>query len=121
MTGLPPLPLPFADFDLEAYAQAKMTEAAWQMSIIKQAHACGWLAVHFKPSKVGDHYLTQVLGDAGSPDLLLARNGVLLLIEVKAQRGRLSPEQERWRDAIGPQQWRCWRPSYKRAAWEELA
>ena len=110
-----------ADFDLEAYADSKKGEAAFQMEVIKEAHRCGWLVEHYRPSKVGTRYITHILGDSGGTDLKLARAGMVLFVEVKAQRGVLSPEQIAWRDAIGAKHWRCWRPSNKRAAWEELA
>jgi hypothetical protein len=34
--------------------------------------------------------------DSGVPDLLLARDGVVLLIELKREAGKLSPTQEEW-------------------------
>jgi hypothetical protein len=34
--------------------------------------------------------------DSGVPDLLLARDGVVLLIELKREGGKLSPAQEEW-------------------------
>jgi hypothetical protein len=34
--------------------------------------------------------------DSGVPDLLLAREGVVLLVELKRETGKLSPAQEEW-------------------------
>ena len=48
-------------------------------------------------------------GHIGFPDLVLAREGVVIFAELKAEKGRLRPDQEKWIAALGA----CyvWRPS----------
>ena len=41
--------------------------------------------------------------DPGVPDLLLVRDGVILLIELKAEKGKLSEAQKEWLEASGGQ------------------
>ncbi|WIX75984.1 hypothetical protein QRX50_31490 [Amycolatopsis carbonis] len=90
---------------------APMTEDQFQDRVMKTAKAYGWMVVHFrKAMRQSGKYSTPVQGDNGSPDLLLARNGVVLWAELKSDTGRLSPEQTEWRDAIGDGCWRLWRP-----------
>jgi hypothetical protein len=56
-----------------------------------------------------------VQGDVGAPDLLLARGGVVLLAELKADRGRLGPGQREWLAEAGGHG-RLWRPR----DWEDV-
>jgi len=44
------------------------------------------------------------------PDLILARRGVVILAELKSDKGRLTLEQIAWQRAIGEHH-RLWRPS----------
>jgi hypothetical protein len=39
-------------------------------------------------------------GDTGFPDLVLVRDGRLLFVELKAERGKASPEQGEWLEAL---------------------
>ena len=39
--------------------------------------------------------------EAGFPDLAMARNGRLVLAELKTEKGRVSREQQGWFDALG--------------------
>ena len=54
------------------------------------------------------------------PDLVLAREGTILLIELKTQRGRLSHEQTAWALAAG-EHYRLIRPADLDALRKELA
>lgn len=92
-----------------------MTEAELQAAVIELAHACGWTVAHFRPARTEQGWRTPVAADgAGFPDLVLAHSerGVLF-VELKADKGRLSIEQERWRDVLNDAgaDWQCWRPS----------
>jgi len=96
-----------------------MTEAELQQNIIELANLLGWRAAHFRPAlcKVGGRmvYRTAVSGQGkGFPDLVLARSGRVLFIEVKSSKGRLSPEQQEWLDVL-PNSY-CWRPE----DWERI-
>ena len=61
------------------------TEAQYQKQIVDLAEACGWLVWHDNDPR---------RNSAGLPDLLMVRGPVLLFIEVKTEKGKVSPEQE---------------------------
>ena len=80
-----------------------MSEAELQASVIELAHVRGWMVAHFRANvliqrKDGNTYrATPVQADgAGFPDLVLCRRDRVLFVELKAQRGVLSPAQARW-------------------------
>lgn len=47
-------------------------------------------------------------GHPGFPDLVLARNGEVLFVELKSEKGKLSPEQRDW---LAHTNGRLWRPA----------
>ncbi len=84
--------------------------------VIDYAHLKGWLAAHFRPAKTEAGWRTAVQGDAGFLDLVLARNGVVIIAELKSEIGTLSPPQEAWLAALqgdgeSTALWFVWRPS----------
>lgn len=98
----------------------KVTESAFQRQVLALAKMLGWRTAHFRPAmnQRGD-WRTPVAGDGkGFPDLLLVRGGKLLAVELKTDRGVLSPEQREWRDALQAAgvDWRLWRPRM----WSEI-
>lgn len=75
-----------------------MTEDELLAAITDAASYLGWRWHHIRRSD-----LSQQMGDGGFPDLVLARDGVVLFLELKTEAGRLSYDQERWVSAInGP-------------------
>lgn len=84
-----------------------MTEAQLQAAVIDAAHMFGWLVHHVKPARTPDgKWLTRIQGDAGFPDLVLARAGEVLFVELKSATGRVRPEQSTWLDHLGGLVWR---------------
>jgi hypothetical protein len=68
---------------------------------------CRWAVCHFRPARTRTGFRTAIQGHAGFPDLVLARNGVVLFRELKGydSRGRLgkvTPEQRDWAKQIAP-------------------
>ena len=83
-----------------------MTEDQWKREVLEYAGLGGWMAFHALPATVirrgRRRTLTHQDGQAGFPDLALARNGVVLLRELKAERGVLSAGQREWLEHLGP-------------------
>lgn len=61
-----------------------------------------WLWTHytFSPNRSGNGFRTHLRGHAGMPDYVACRNGRLLFVELKSQRGRLSAAQRVWRSEL---------------------
>lgn len=80
----------------------KISEAAFQRSVIELARTLGWRVGHIHDSRrqiapgrfVGDK------DAAGIPDLMMVRGSRLLLIELKTDKGRLTDEQVAWMHAL---------------------
>jgi hypothetical protein len=91
-----------------------ISEADFQKQVIDLAHVRGWRVAHFRPARVTvkgkETYRTAMAGDIGFPDLVLARRGCVLHVELKREDGKLSADQEKWSQAIGATSY-LWRPS----------
>ncbi len=101
---------------------AKLTEAAFEKQVIDLAHVYGWRVAHFRPARVTvrgkETYRTAVGADGqGFPDLVLARQGVVLFRELKTDDGKASAEQLQWLLSVGGA---IWRPSMWDAIVREL-
>lgn len=86
-----------------------ITEADWTTWVIEVARLHHWRAAHFRPARTAAGWRTAVQGDVGFPDVALARDEEVLIVELKRDAGRLTPEQRAWLAALGPYG-RVWRP-----------
>lgn len=87
-----------------------LTEAQFQTRVIDTAYLYRWLVWHGRPALTqSGRWATPMQGDRGFPDLVLARAGVVILAELKADKGRLGPGQPGWLAALGAHA-RLWRP-----------
>ena len=77
-------------------ADRAMSEDEWEAEVMAYAKAQGWLCAHFRPAMLGDRWITAMTGDAGFPDLVLARNGVVVLAELKKWGKRPTEAQRNW-------------------------
>lgn len=80
--------------------------------VIELAQRLGWRVVHFRPARTtrsARGWATVYDGDRGFPDLVLARDGVIIVAELKAQRGTFGPGQREWLAALGDRAV-VWRP-----------
>ena len=90
------------------------TEAEFQTLVIDYAHLMGWQVMHSRPAQSqSGKWSTPIQGDPGFPDLVLARGKVVILAELKAEKGQPSPPQIQWWLAADSE---IWRPS----DWSEI-
>lgn len=77
------------------------TELACQATIVAAARMAGWL-VHAERASLTQtgRWATAIQGDRGWPDIVLARAGVLLMVELKRAPNRVEPEQVKWHTAL---------------------
>jgi hypothetical protein len=88
---------------------AGLGETPFQATVIDYAKLRGWFVCHQRPARTATGWRTAVQGHEGFPDLVLARNGVVILAELKGARGHPTPQQAAWGVHIG-EQYRLWRP-----------
>jgi len=88
-----------------------VTESELQENVVKMAHLLRWRVAHFRPAQnAAGRWSTPVSADgAGFPDLVLARDRIVIFAELKADGGRLSDAQRDWLSAL-PDSY-LWRPS----------
>ena len=93
----------------------RMTEAQFTDRVIQTAKLFGWLVCHFRPARTERGWRTAIQGDSGFVDLVLARNGVVLHVELKIGTKKPRPDQVSWGVAIGDS-YRLWYPDM----WDEI-
>lgn len=96
--------------NLAAVLPSNLSEATFQGLIVDAALLYRWRCVHYRPARTARGWATALSGHPGGPDLLLGRDGHVLCVEVKTQRGRATPDQRLWLAALGGNA-RLWRPS----------
>ncbi len=93
----------------------KITEADFLRQIRDLARITGWATFH--------PFLSR-WSEGGWPDVALCRPPRLLLVELKSDSGKLSPDQERWAEmlrACPGVEYAVWRPSDLNAIAKALA
>lgn len=74
-----------------AALDAAMTEKDLLAFVVDTARAYGWLIYHTHDSR---------RSEAGFPDLVMTKQGRLLFVELKSERGRVSAAQWKWLRAL---------------------
>ena len=87
-----------------------MTEAAFLRQVVDLAHLTGWLVHHCRPARTAKGWATPIQGDAGFPDLVLAKEGRVIFAELKREKAKPSEAQMEWIEALGELA-RVWYPS----------
>jgi hypothetical protein len=87
----------------------RLSEDDFKRKVMEYAKLRGWMVCHYRPARTEHGWRTPLEGDKGCPDLILARRGYLLLVELKSSGGRLASEQMAWAQALGDN-YRLWRP-----------
>ncbi len=96
---------------------ASMSETELKDAVIDLAQRLRYLAHHDRPAQNRrGKWATHIQGNVGFVDLVLARNGFVLFIEFKDEKGKLDDEQIAWGRALGDQsvaqsRYHIWRPS----------
>jgi hypothetical protein len=77
-----------------------VSEHELQATIVDACRVLGYRVAHFRPARTASGWCTPMTGDEGFPDLICARPGRVLALELKAARGRLGPGQAEWLEAM---------------------
>ena len=79
-----------------------VTEAEMADTLRDACRWTGWRCAHFRPARTAHGWRTAVQGDGkGFPDWVLVHDrGGVLFVELKTVRGKLSPSQEAWGEAL---------------------
>jgi hypothetical protein len=86
------------------------SEAEFSRAVIDTAKAFRWRVVHIRPALTSaGRWITPYEGHSGLPDLILARNGRVLLVELKSAAGKATADQRAWLQEAGSNG-RLWRP-----------
>jgi len=87
----------------EMKLDSKISEADFKDMVISVAKRYGWLVHHDLPAQNSrGRWMTNVQGDVGFPDLFMVhpfQSGRPLVIELKAEKGKLTPGQKIWLNA----------------------
>lgn len=91
-----------------------MTEKEFQSEVLDLAKMYRWRAYHTHDSR---------RSEPGFPDLVLLRPPVILFVELKTEKGRVTPEQAAFLGLLRAcgQETRLWRPSMTQEIANELA
>lgn len=99
---------------------AAMSEAEWTREVIAYAKQQGWMVAHFRPAQVrSGRFITAMSGDVGYPDLTMARDEVVLFVELKVGRNKPTDAQLRWASELPD--YMVWYPKDRDSAWRLLA
>ena len=84
-----------------------LTEAQWATTVEGLLDAYGWRWCHFRPARTERGWRTAISGKKGFPDYAAARDSLgyfgparFILLELKSESGRMSPEQQEWHDML---------------------
>jgi hypothetical protein len=74
-----------------------MKESELQSVVIDLLNAFNWRFTHFRPAmRQSGRWSTPISGHAGYPDITATKNGAILFIELKSEKGRIRPDQHEW-------------------------
>lgn len=77
-------------------------ESDFETQIIELARLQGWLVHAERPALVKDgRWRTPIRGDDGWPDLVMVRDGRMVIAELKSAKGKVSAMQQTWLTALG--------------------
>jgi len=74
----------------------EITEKQFSTQIESLLNHFGWRWTHFRPARTMKGWRTPLTGDKGFTDYCAVRNGMCLFIEIKSEKGKLTPEETAW-------------------------
>lgn len=75
----------------------RATEDEWKATVVAALRLSGWRFIHFRPAQDRrGRWSTPLEGDLGFPDVVAVRDGWILALELKTERGRVSDDQRAW-------------------------
>ena len=81
--------------------RARITERDFQRAVVDLARIHGWRVHHTRPAlNRRGQWQTPIQGDAGFPDIVLARGGRVIFAELKRTGGRPTPQQHMWLETL---------------------
>lgn len=84
-----------------------LSEKQFTEMVVDRARWQGWLVFHPLAARTSKGWRTAGQGTPqGFPDLTLAKDGRVLFVELKSERGRLTEAQKTWLEALGGHVWR---------------
>ena len=84
-----------------------LSERDFTTKVIDRAKAMGWRVFHPRPARTADGWRTAGQGTPrGFPDLVLALDTVVLFVELKSAKGKLTDEQKDWLHHTNGAVWR---------------
>ena len=96
-----------------------LSEAQWAREVKEYAQAHGWRVAHMRAVQLASgRWTTPNEGDEGFPDWVFARDGEVILAELKSETGRETAHQRAWLDAAHGY---LWRPSDRAGMERRLA
>ena len=88
----------------------RMSEADWQRRVVDTALRTGWMCHHVPPIEAArGGWFTPEQGHTGFPDWVFARDGVVLICELKSETGVVEQNQKPWLQHLGDHV-QVWRP-----------
>ena len=81
-----------------------MSEAELMELVIEQALTCGWIVAHINDRMyslaIASGRPDVMAGAKGLPDLIMARSGRVIFVELKSKTGKVRPDQQMWLDEL---------------------
>lgn len=78
-----------------------VTENQLLEAVLSLAKLYNWRTLHIRPARTEKGWRSPVQGDGkGFPDLLLLKDNRMLVVELKAARGKLTKDQDEWLEAF---------------------
>ena len=78
----------------------ELTERDFSTAVEDLLSTFGWRWTHFRPARTEHSWVTALSGHKGFLDYIAVRLSRLLIFELKSERGKLTPDQTEWLDAL---------------------